>query len=58
MNTFLIYLFILGLVMFIFGIVILYVPSAVKGLGFFMLISGGLCIGGLWGLSSHLGYMN
>lgn len=51
LPTFLIFLFVVGLVAFIMGIVILAAPEAVKGLGTIMLVGGlFLClgIGGYW----------
>jgi len=55
LPTFLIFLFVIGLVAFILGIVILAAPDAVKGLGTIMLVGGLiLClgIGGYWIFSS------
>jgi hypothetical protein len=51
LPTFLIFLFVIGLVAFILGIVILAAPEAVKGLGTIMLVGGlfiCLGIGGYW----------
>jgi len=51
LPTFLIFLFVAGLVAFILGIVILAAPEAVKGLGIILLVGGlflCLSIGGYW----------
>ena len=51
MNSLLAYLFVLGLVLFILGVVLLSTPENVKGIGGFMVAIGLLLsvgIGGYW----------